>query len=105
MKISLNTQSSVKIENDKIIYIDPYQIENNSHDADFIFITHDHYDHLEKDSIDKIKNDKTILIVPDTIITKIFPIGFNMRNVRGVFPNQEYTIFNLHFETIPSYSS
>lgn len=104
MKISINTQSSIKIESGKTIYIDPYKIENNVNDADIIFITHDHYDHLDIESINKIKKENTFLIVPDTIITKIFPSGFNMKYVRGVFPNQEYTIEGIHFETIPSYN-
>ena len=34
-EIIINTQSSIKIDN---IYFDPFKIENESHDADYIFI-------------------------------------------------------------------
>jgi phosphoribosyl 1,2-cyclic phosphodiesterase len=44
-KISVNTQSSIKINGDKIIYFDPFKIEKETHDADIIFFTHEHYDH------------------------------------------------------------
>ncbi len=37
--------SSIKINKEKVIYIDPFKIDNNYNDADIIFITHDHYDH------------------------------------------------------------
>ena len=40
--IEINTQSSIKIKSEKIIYFDPYKIENEMHDADIIFITHNH---------------------------------------------------------------
>ena len=104
MEININTQSSIKIVSDKIIYIDPFKITEKTNDADFIFITHDHYDHFDVDSINNIKKEDTILIVPDSIIKKIFTIGFNMNNVRGVFPSESYTIRNITFDTTPSYN-
>ena len=56
MKTKLNAQSSIKITAEKTIYFDPYLIKEESHDADFILITHDHYDHFDLDSINKISN-------------------------------------------------
>lgn len=44
--------SCIKINKEKIIYIDPYHIDKNYNDADIIFITHDHYDHYSEDDID-----------------------------------------------------
>lgn len=104
MKIDINTQSSIKITTDKVIYIDPYKIDNESHDADFILITHDHYDHLDVKSINNIKKDNTILIFPNSIATNIFTLGFNMKNVRGVEPKEEYVIEGLSFKTTPSFN-
>ena len=53
MEISINCHSSIKIVSDKIIYFDPFKIENDVHDADIIFITHDHYDHFSIEDIKK----------------------------------------------------
>lgn len=47
--------SCIKINKEKIIYIDPYHIDKNYNDADIIFITHDHYDHYSEDDIDKVR--------------------------------------------------
>ena len=41
MEISINCHSSIRIASDRILYFDPFQIEEESHDADIIFITHD----------------------------------------------------------------
>ena len=47
--IVVNTQSSIKLVLDKVVYFDPYKIEDNVNDADIIFITHDHYDHFDRE--------------------------------------------------------
>ncbi|MBQ4030511.1 MAG: MBL fold metallo-hydrolase [Bacilli bacterium] len=104
MEIKLNAQSSIKITTDKIIYFDPYLIKEESHDADYILITHEHYDHFDIDSIKKVSNDKTIIIIPDSMAPKVL-YQVNSNNVRGVKPNEEYTIEGLSLSTIPSYNT
>ena len=65
--IEVNSQSSIRLALDSIIYFDPYEIKEEKHDADIIFITHSHYDHLDPKSIDKIKNNNTIVVAPKSI--------------------------------------
>ena len=103
MEIKLNAQSSIKITSDKIIYFDPYLINEETHDADYIFITHEHYDHFDIDSINKVKKDNTLVILPDSMAINILT-QLNRNNVRGVKPNEEYTIEGLNFKTVPSYN-
>ena len=44
--ITINTQSSIKIKTKTgNLYFDPYLINEESHDAMIIFITHEHYCH------------------------------------------------------------
>ena len=97
MKISINTQASIRIESDnKVIYFDPFKINEETHDADYIFITHDHYDHYDEESINNIKNDNTKIIL--RICLKDKP------NNLVVEPNKEYEIDGIKFKTIPSYN-
>lgn len=56
---------------EKRIYIDPYQISKTSPDADYIFITHDHYDHLSVEDIDAITSEDTLVICPPSCYPKI----------------------------------
>ena len=49
--IKVNTQNSIRIKGSKILYFDPFQVEECRHDADLIFITHEHYDHFDPDLI------------------------------------------------------
>ena len=104
MQIKLNAQSSIKISSNKNIYFDPYLIKEEIHDADYIFITHEHYDHFDIESINKISNDNTIIILPDSMAIKVIA-KLNRNNVRGVKPNEDYNINGLEFSTIPSYNT
>lgn len=63
-KISINARSSIRIEGTKVIYFDPFKITEDKHDADIIFVTHEHYDHFSPEDIKKISNENTILVVP-----------------------------------------
>lgn len=103
MNIKINTHSSIKLITNKNIYIDPYKINESTNDADYIFITHEHYDHYDLDSINKIKKNNTKLIVPNSMINKVFG-KYNMDNVIGVDPKETYQIDDLIFETIRSYN-
>lgn len=104
MKIELNAQSSIKITSNKTIYFDPYKIEEESHDADLIFITHDHYDHFDLSSINKISKDNTLIIMPDNIVMNVFS-EIKSSMIRGVVPNENYVIEDVSFKTIPSYNT
>ena len=63
-KISINARSSIRIEGMKIIYFDPFKITEDKHDADVIFVTHEHFDHFSPEDIRKVSNESTVLIVP-----------------------------------------
>ena len=100
--ITINTQSSIKIELDKTIYFDPYKIEDNKNDADIIFITHDHYDHMDIDSINKIKNDNTIVVAPKSMEETIGKISF--KDYIYLNPFDEINIEGIDIKTIPAYN-
>ena len=101
--IIVNTQSSIRINLDKIIYFDPFKIEDECHDADIIFITHSHYDHFDIESINKIKNDNTIVVCPKSMENEINEIKFN--EYRYLNPNEETTLLGINIKTIPSYNN
>ncbi len=99
-KITINCHSSIKISDDKVIYFDPYKIENKTNDADIIFITHDHYDHLDISSIKNIIKDDTTIVIPNTLSLEYL----NNYNCIRVIPNKTYNILNYEVQTIPSYN-
>ena len=102
--ITVNSNNSVRIELDgKIIYVDPYEIEGSPEDADYIFLTHDHYDHFSLDDINKILKRETAFIVPmpmDKKVRKNTAAGINY----PVVPGKSYEVNGLSFETVAMYN-
>ncbi|MBU0712059.1 MBL fold metallo-hydrolase [bacterium] len=84
---------------EKIIYIDPYQLKGNPQKADLILITHDHYDHLSKTDIDKIRTDETIIVVPASSKQSL-PGTFRTINIGDTL-----TFGNISIEAVPSYNT
>ncbi len=103
MNIEILKHASIKLKDqDKVIYFDPYQIEEETNDASYVFITHDHCDHYDKSSIVKLINKNTVLIVPTCLENDAKNLTENLLVVE---PNRNYTINNISFETIPSYNT
>lgn len=102
--ISINCHSSIKITGEKTIYFDPYCITEDNHDADIIFITHDHYDHFDYQSVKKIIKEETIIVAPNTCLSNIIKSGIKASSLIGVTPNEKYYLSNLNISTVPSYN-
>ena len=75
--IEVLCHSSIRMNRGKIIYIDPYKIEQNYKDADIIFITHNHYDHYSKEDIDKVKKEETIIVATEDLFDRLLKDGFS----------------------------
>jgi L-ascorbate metabolism protein UlaG (beta-lactamase superfamily) len=103
--IEVLCHSSIKINKGKVIYIDPFKIDNEYKDADIIFVTHDHYDHYSEEDINKIKKDDTIIVAPEELMTKILKSGFNPQNMIIVEPNETKNVLGIKFETVPAYNT
>ena len=97
MQIEVIHHASIKLIGDKVIYFDPYDIIDEIHDADYIFITHDHYDHYDENSIKKVRKASTKIIVPRCLEDKEYDLVVDV--------NHQYKIDDIIFWTIPSYNT
>ena len=102
--IKINCHSSIKITKSKTIYIDPYRIKEAEHDADFVFITHSHYDHLSIEDILKVAKQDTIYVVTQDSKQQLIEIGISDLNIIIVEPNNKYEVEGLFFKTVPAYN-
>ncbi|MFR4410851.1 MAG: MBL fold metallo-hydrolase [Clostridium sp.] len=103
--IEVLCHSSIRINKEKVIYIDPFKIDKNYNDADIIFITHDHYDHYSEEDIDKVKKEDTIIVAPEELLTKLLRKGFRQDYIITVDSDEEDMVEGIKFETIPAYNT
>ena len=86
--------------NDKNIYVDPYAHQADYTDmpkADVVLITHEHFDHLDRQALSCILTDKTTIVSTKTVAEEI--------KVDIVLSNDEKaTISDLEVTAIPAYN-
>ncbi len=63
MEIKWLGHASFKITGSKTVYIDPWKLKDEQK-ADYILITHNHFDHFSPKDVQKIAKDETIILGP-----------------------------------------
>ena len=102
--IEVLCHSSIRMNKGKIIYVDPFHIEENYQDADIILITHSHYDHFSEEDIEKVRKADTIIYVTEDYVENARQLGFSENKIIGVKPNQTYYEGNIEINTVPAYN-
>lgn len=66
--IRVFTQSAIRIQSKGgvVIYLDPFSLTDAeaAHDADYVFVTHAHFDHFSPEDIARVAGDHTELVAP-----------------------------------------
>lgn len=103
IKITWLGHAGALIEGTKKIYIDPYQIDNKDKpEADFLLITHSHYDHLSVPDIERIVTPNTIVCCPPDCQSKL--VKFRMKALRVLEVGQEINEEGIKVKAIPAYN-
>lgn len=87
-----------------MIYADPFEMDTEPHDASFVLITHDHYDHFSIKDIAKVSGPDTVLIVPRTMVEKAREAETFVGKIETVKPGISKEIDGLKIETVPMYN-
>jgi L-ascorbate metabolism protein UlaG (beta-lactamase superfamily) len=88
-----------------VIYIDPFRISEESEKADFIFITHSHYDHCSIEDINKIARNGTIIIAPADVSSKFSHISAKVDlKIVDSSDRMQFDKEGLKFWTLPAYN-
>ena len=94
--------SGFLINNSKIIYIDPYNIKDNSEKADLILITHSHYDHCSIEDMNKFISPNTEVIGIDLAKDKLEKLS--CKKIHYVKPGDMITVKDIEFEIVSAYN-
>lgn len=101
--ITINEQSSVRLSFHKNIYIDPFHLEEELHDADIIFITHSHYDHFSLEDIEKCRNKNTVIVSVGDTYGKLSQL-FDSSHIILVKPEEEFNVLGIPVKTTLAYN-
>ena len=95
--------NSIKITENVIVYVDPFKINKEYHDADYVFFTHSHYDHFSPEDIEKVKKENTVFIVTEDLKEKAEDL-YGKKNILVVKPNEDYHVSDFDFKTTYAYN-
>ncbi|MCM1090826.1 MAG: MBL fold metallo-hydrolase [Butyrivibrio sp.] len=101
-EVRVLTHSSIKITGEKVLYFDPYEVAEEWHDADVIFVTHDHFDHFSPEDIRKVQKEGTLLVLPECM--KGQEAKQSVANVRFVNPSETIEVAGLTVQTVAAYN-
>ena len=95
--------ASFLIKNHKVIYIDPFNIKENSEKADIILITHSHYDHCSVADIKNIIKEGTKIVLTADSQSKITRFETPI-DIQIIEPNKELVFGDIKISAIPAYN-
>lgn len=95
-------QNAIRMEADgRVLYFDPYGVQDAPHDANYIFITHDHYDHFSPEDIGRVAKAGTTLIIPESARAAAETVGLAVLPVQV---GQSAALPGVRFHTVPAYN-
>ena len=97
-KIHWLGHDAFRIDSEKIIYFDPYQIEAGP-EADLILISHDHFDHCSPEDVAKIQGPETIIVTEKDSAEKL------TGDVRILKPGEILNPDGVKILGVPSYNT
>ena len=90
----------------KVVYIDPFKLIGKTDElpkADYVLITHSHYDHCSIEDLMKIVDDNTIIVMTADCQSKIMKLNKRV-DMKIVQPGVSYKFNEFEVEALPAYN-
>jgi L-ascorbate metabolism protein UlaG (beta-lactamase superfamily) len=90
----------------KTIYTDPYKLgkaQHNKNDADIVFISHNHFDHLSMDDLKHVVAKKTTMLAATECVEQLKAAG--AAEIKGVAPGDKLTVQGVPVEAVAAYNT
>jgi len=101
--IEFTGHAGFRIKANKLVYIDPYKVEDTDDKADFLLITHEHYDHCSIEDIKKVANKETMVVSVADCQSKL--TGLDIKDVKLLVPGQGYQEEGIKVIAVPAYNT
>jgi L-ascorbate metabolism protein UlaG (beta-lactamase superfamily) len=97
-KINWLGHAGFRIDAGQTVYIDPFQIDPGPK-ADLVLISHAHYDHCSPEDLDKIVQDRTVIVTEKSTAEKL------SGNVKVLAAGDSWEWEGIGIEAVPAYNT
>ena len=80
-----------------VVYIDPWKIPGAPHDADAVFVSHNHYDHCSRPDVEKVSKGDTVIVAPADTIQRLGATN-------AITPGEQFPIKDVLIEAVAAYN-
>ena len=97
-------QSAFRLERGNVVlYLDPWKEPKEAHDADLVFITHPHFDHLDPTDVAKVIKKDTIIVTVADCVAKLKEADLGV-TIREVKPGDTLSLKGVKISVVPAYN-
>ena len=104
--VRVYTQSAIRIEGARgtVVYLDPFSLTDAeaAHDADYVLITHAHYDHLSPEDYARVAGEKTVVVAPASMAGEVAGLGAAATHLMAA--GEKIELPGLTVEAVPAYN-
>lgn len=102
VKLTWLGHDGFRIQNGKVVYIDPFKIGAGVPKADIVLISHEHFDHCNVEDLTKIVTPTTIIVAHHQSKGELGKL--DVKEIKIVKPGDKVNIDGIVVEAVPAYN-
>jgi L-ascorbate metabolism protein UlaG (beta-lactamase superfamily) len=101
LEFSRIAHDTFRIQGSKVIYTDPFQV-TKADEADIVLISHEHFDHLSLEDLQKVTTPRTTLVASASCKGGLKQV--KAKETKFLEPGGKLTIGGVEIEAVPAYN-
>jgi len=90
-----------RIQGSKVIYTDPFKV-TKADEADIVLISHEHFDHLSLEDLQKVTSTRTTLVASESCKGELKKV--KAKEMKFLEPGGKLTVGKVEIEAVPAYN-
>ena len=103
--VTINEHSSIRLEAERTIYVDPFRLRVERRDADLVLITHEHYDHFSPEDFRRAAREDTLFVLPKSMRRAAADAGLAAERCVFLRPGERAEAAGVPVEAVASYNT
>ncbi len=104
-QITVNAHSSIRIGGKTVVYVDPFRLTEEPHDADLILFTHPHYDHFSPEDFRRAAKTDTVFVCPGAMKQQALDAGIEPHYLATLEAEETLCLRGIEIEGVPAYNT